>query len=757
MRNADQFLNGLLAFVFAWLCLSAACAAAPSLSKGKPPVSSQGAPRPEGSDSFLPLPENVPLPKGAKKMSAKNLRAAFSSLKKKHSANPATVWSLAYQEALLLREKDTKAFCESMKWLSVMERFPLHQLALIKTYEVCPYQGRLKFDPFLFPIWLQLRAAKAFYKRKDRFISPRLTFEAARYLGFKSPYKDLKISYLKHALFIAHKEGYEGEAASLKEKLYQEAPRLKPNPRFSDYLAIADDFRKNRFFGKAGYFYRRILNSKEAGFHEKNSAFRWLAWIYKIQKNHKKRRAAYRQWSQWLLSENTEESLTRYYNSQLKLARSHWNSSENDKALKVVNKILEDSKSSVIWERVYWLKGLILAEEGDIPGSLQDLNKAISILKGGKNQALLEKILWKKAWLLRIQKKPKLSLAALGKLERETENPYMRRKVLFWKGETYRDLKYKFRARRIFRKLRDEDLFGYYGLMARYRLEESLNIKASNEVYRGDFFPARTSMDKKAEQLVYWLSLFKESEMLSLFLKTKKKFFASNRKKTMEDWLSLFSLYIAAGQYLKVFQSMEEMEAPVKRYFFEAGSDWLFPLGYEKEARAAAADFDMDPALIFAIIRQESAFQKRARSPADAFGLMQMLSSTARQTAKRIKVSYRGFRDLYTPSKSILLGTAHLKRLLKRYDNSFILTVAAYNAGSTPVKKWRKAFPASSPLEFIENIPYSETRNYVRLLIRNYLFYRSLLNKGQPWFPEWILEISPPPADSKGQTAGGKN
>ena len=716
-----------------------------------------GGPAPKESAA---LPEHVPLPwdpwdARAKKPGVKKIRAAFSSLKKKHAASPATVWSLTYQEALLLKQKDAGAFCESMRLLSAEDRFPLHQLALISSYEICPYPGGLKLEPDLFPVWLQLRAAEALYKRKAKFNSPRLTFEAARHLGMRSPYKDLRISYLKHALFIAGKEGYEGETAALTKKLYQDAPRLKPNPAFSDYLAIADDFRKNRSFKMAARFYRKILNARQAGFHEKNSAFRWLAWIYKVQRNYKKRATAYRQWSRWLLSENTEESLTRYYNSRLKLARSHWNRSKNSQALEVLNSILEDPKSSVVRERVYWMRGLIRAEEGRLSGSLKDLDEAVLLLEGKKNQALLEKVLWKKAWLLRIQKRHKPSLAALARLEKETKNPYMRRKALFWKGETYRDLRHKFRAKRIFRKLKDEDLFGYYGLMARYRLGESLRAS------KGNIFPKQSLMDKTARQLVYWLSLFKEKELLSAFLKTKKKFFGAVRQKTAEDWLSLFSLYISAGHYLKVFQSMEEMEAPVKRYFFEAGLEWLFPLGFEREARAAAEDWGIEPALIFALIRQESAFQKRARSPADAFGLMQMISSTARQTARRIKAPYRGFRDLYIPSKSILLGTAHLKQLLDRYDNSFILAMAAYNAGETPVKKWRRAFPASNPLEFIESIPYRETRNYVRLLIRNYLFYHSILNeglsRGQPLLPERILAISPPPPDSPsdflGQTA----
>ena len=149
----------------------------------------------------------------------------------------------------------------------------------------------------------------------------------------------------------------------------------------------------------------------------------------------------------------------------------------------------------------------------------------------------------------------------------------------------------------------------------------------------------------------------------------------------------------------------------------------------------------MDKALIFSIIRQESAFNVRARSTADAFGLMQLIPSTARQTAKKNKIPYRNFRDLYFPSKNILLGTAYIKSLLQKYDNNFSFSVSAYNAGSTPVNRWREELKEFDTLEWIENIPYEETRTYVRLLIRNYVFYYNLLeNKNKNWFPEWIIQ-----------------
>ena len=123
-------------------------------------------------------------------------------------------------------------------------------------------------------------------------------------------------------------------------------------------------------------------------------------------------------------------------------------------------------------------------------------------------------------------------------------------------------------------------------------------------------------------------------------------------------------------------------------------------------------------------------------------GLMQLIPSTARQTARKFKIPYRHFRELYNPSKNISLGTAHFRELLDKYDNSFILSVAAYNAGRTPTDKWNNnKNPDTESLDFIENIPYQETRSYIKLIIRNYIFYHNMLDgDNEPWFPEWVLQ-----------------
>ena len=133
--------------------------------------------------------------------------------------------------------------------------------------------------------------------------------------------------------------------------------------------------------------------------------------------------------------------------------------------------------------------------------------------------------------------------------------------------------------------------------------------------------------------------------------------------------------------------------------------------------------------LVYAIARQESAFTTQALSTAGAKGLMQMLTSTARSTAQRAGVTFDEGRLINDPAFNAQLGSAHLADLLGEYRNSHILTFAAYNAGGKRVREWINAYgdprdPNVDPVDWIERIPISETRNYVQRIVENLQMYR---------------------------------
>ena len=158
-----------------------------------------------------------------------------------------------------------------------------------------------------------------------------------------------------------------------------------------------------------------------------------------------------------------------------------------------------------------------------------------------------------------------------------------------------------------------------------------------------------------------------------------------------------------------------------------------------------------DLSVVYAIARQESEFDQHSLSSAGAKGLMQMISSTARTTASRAGVAYDDGRLSSDPAFNAQLGAAHLGTLLDEQQGSFILTFAAYNAGGKAVHDWIAAYgdprkPGIDIVDWIERIPYSETRNYVQRVMENLQVYRAKLGR-----PNMLLVgAEPPPPVRKG-------
>ena len=157
-----------------------------------------------------------------------------------------------------------------------------------------------------------------------------------------------------------------------------------------------------------------------------------------------------------------------------------------------------------------------------------------------------------------------------------------------------------------------------------------------------------------------------------------------------------------------------------------------FPMLYRQEFDAASKRSRLPVPLLFAVTRQESAFDRQARSVADARGLMQLLPSTARWVAERTRQRAPSDAALYEPSTNINLGSTFLAGLLSGYQNQLPLAAAAYNAGPGRVKKWTSGV-AGMPMDvWIETIPFNETRNYVKNVLAFRVVYGLLLKQPQP-------------------------
>jgi len=153
----------------------------------------------------------------------------------------------------------------------------------------------------------------------------------------------------------------------------------------------------------------------------------------------------------------------------------------------------------------------------------------------------------------------------------------------------------------------------------------------------------------------------------------------------------------------------------------------IYPLEYSEHVYKYSEEYDLDPLLSFAIIKAESNFDKNAISTSNAIGLMQLLEKTAEEIALE-DLGMETFKkeDLYNPELNIRIGLKYFSNLLKEYNYSYNLALAAYNGGTGNVQKWIEQEIISKTGENIENIPFKETNNYVRKINRNYKIYQEL-------------------------------
>lgn len=152
---------------------------------------------------------------------------------------------------------------------------------------------------------------------------------------------------------------------------------------------------------------------------------------------------------------------------------------------------------------------------------------------------------------------------------------------------------------------------------------------------------------------------------------------------------------------------------------------YAFPRAFESEVAAASKRTGLEDAYIWSIMRQESMYEPDATSSAGAFGLMQLMPATARGVEKRMKMPAGSYK---TPAHNIMLGANHFVGLMAAYKQSPQLSLAAYNAGGGRVKKWTEGGVKDMDA-WVEDIPFNETRGYVKAVIRNLYAYRAIYPK----------------------------
>jgi soluble lytic murein transglycosylase len=198
------------------------------------------------------------------------------------------------------------------------------------------------------------------------------------------------------------------------------------------------------------------------------------------------------------------------------------------------------------------------------------------------------------------------------------------------------------------------------------------------------------------------------------------------------DWANaeMIRMYLEAG---KPFQALRRAKQVVPSSFAidvntlpKTFAEGLFPRPYWDDLQRSATSNGLDPYLVASLIRQESEFNPAAISHANAYGLMQLLPEVGKQTAKQIKFKHYSTADLLDPSANLKLGAKYFKSMIDEYNGQVEYALAAYNAGTNRVAEWRAAGTYKDIPEFVESIPFTETREYVQAIMRNRAMYKKI-------------------------------
>jgi soluble lytic murein transglycosylase len=607
-----------------------------------------------------------------------------------------------YQHALVLRNIDEGNInCQQLDSASDNKSIPLKKWARAQYLLNCEVdQGTIEeeFDEREeYPLWAQEDLYKALIKKTEsKRILLASKLQITKFLKTQSE----KVFNLKQALKVAKENNL--EYTDIEKMLEVVAPRFTLHMTPENAYEVARDYERNREFDMARKIYKKIIFKFENTLKEKADAWNRIRFTYKLQHD----RPTYLKETTKLVKflkkklKTDPSALELYAEYSIIRARILWTQDNLSLAKKVLrNLLLHKNLSEISKVTVYYYLGGIDEDLGRNRSASNFYEKAFNNIHDGHE--LRDTILWNIAWFKYRKKKYKEALSWFNRYSPAPDED-VNYKFYFWKAQTLKKLKKTLEANILLSKVRTEDPYGFYGQIAHM-----------DDLPLAPIEPGNDKKDLQADALS-WAVYIKNYDLARKII-------------DYEDVTNITDYY--ASQYFnKMIFKFFSFDREKRHDILESMPNFSFPMAYKKEFVEQNRSKRVATPLLLSIARQESAFNPLARSPADAFGLLQIIPAQAKRLSRRYKVPYNNFNDLYKPETNIALSSLLLNELMKRQKNNFIHFVASYNAGETPVRRWKKRIRANNDLEFIEQIPYKETRKYVKLVTRNYLIYRRMLS-----------------------------
>jgi soluble lytic murein transglycosylase len=536
-------------------------------------------------------------------------------------------------------------------------------------------------------------------------------------LAFFKQVQSEKIELLNKAISIAKKMNSKNNEMKYFQKLVEVSPKYSLCITKENIYSVAKDFEASREFDKARDLYLEIINS-DANLNEKIKSYNAYRMSFKVARDLSiflQKTGEMELYLRQLLATSPDDASLQeaWIEAKINYARAIWTEHLNEDAKSILEDIYESKMGNINQlATVDWIYGLIHLESKNNNEALDKFEKA-SQLKVS-NLDLQENIQWSSFWTKFLLKKYKTSVIEADSFIKKSINPNFINKLKFWKAMSLSKLKLKSASFEILKELSLEDSFGYYGLVASMKIEAPLSPLVSTKFRKSPI----------SNLLFDWLFLMDEKIFSAKYLKE-----INPQFKTKEEKERAMPLYAETGWYQGGMSQLFNFPIKMRDDLTKKYISSIFPTANADIFTKFSKRYNISDAYVFAITRQESAFNPNVRSWADAFGLMQMIPEKASELSKKYAIKYENFNDLYRPDVNIEMGAALLAELYKEYSGNFIKSTAAYNASSEAISVWEKERFNGNYLEFIEMIPYEETRNYIKLVFRNYITYKRILAK----------------------------
>ena len=399
-----------------------------------------------------------------------------------------------------------------------------------------------------------------------------------------------------------------------------------------------------------------------------------------------------------------------------------------DEAMKLLRSV-SGSDDALIYPAKWWTERRLVARGAMGDGKTVKGAYAISADHGLRKGAKYADAEFLAGWIaLTRLKDPKLALPHFQRLESAVKGPISRARANYWLARTFAATEDPVTAQRHFVAAAE---FGatYYGQLARAQLGGTLTLLDLPETPKPSSEARRRFDARKLVVVARRLAVAGHNRLASMFI------FKLSRIIKAPSELALLAQFADQLALANVAVYVGKRAVRNGAPLYEAS----YPVGIFLGMNLAGADEAKPPvelALLYGIARQESEFNWRARSRAGARGLMQIMPATAKEVARDHAYPFALSRLTEDPVYSAQLGSAFLSDLLARFGGSYVLTIAAYNAGPGRVGRWIEEFgdprsPQIDPINWVETIPFDETRNYVQRVLENIQVYRMFL-AGQP-------------------------